>query len=554
MAKRIVLFAVLAVALSARAEAKSYRADRFDSRIEVARGGTLRVTETITIRFDDGPFTFFYRQIPKRMMDGLEIVSASMDGHVLPAGDGTGQVEISGGSRVRVTWHFAPVSNASHVFELTYLARGVVREEGDADLVAWRILPSEHAYRIGSVAAEIQLPAIPLASPVIDQRRVGDVTVVPAETRVRIDASDVRQNGWLEASIRLPRGSVIDAPPDWQRRAAEIDGRAGGWVAAAGVVLLCGLAVLFGIAQRYDSPPTEVAASATGPVPPDTLAPAIAGPLLTNGAPRLEHAMAAIFSMAERGELVIEERPRSFGHRNFVITRTATGRPLAPYEQRVLEMIFNGRQGPETTVGLSRARSRLMRHFRRFRDELRPAMKAAGLLDDERHAVRKRFAIAAIVAIVLAAIVPVPAAALADRYGGWPMTVSVALVVVALIALICYAAHTPLSNEGVRRAQRWRGFRKYLRDVARDREVMPADDQARRLLPFVVALGVASAWSSFLKRHRSATPPWFRAAADAGADSGAAFAVLLATGGAGSGGSGHGSGGGAAGGGASGAG
>jgi hypothetical protein len=34
------------------AEAKRYSAERYDSRIEVLPGGTLRVTETITLRFD----------------------------------------------------------------------------------------------------------------------------------------------------------------------------------------------------------------------------------------------------------------------------------------------------------------------------------------------------------------------------------------------------------------------------------------------------------------------------------------------------------------------
>ena len=176
-------------------EAKTYSADRYDARVELLRGGTIRVTETVTLRFDEGTFSQFYRLIPTRLTDGVEIVSASMDGHVMPRGDGPGHVEISGSSRVRVTWRFAPVSNASHVFELTYLARGVVRQEDAGDVFAWRILPTEHAYRIASSTTEIILPAQPATPPKIDARRVGDSTVDVDGGHVRITATAIRANG-----------------------------------------------------------------------------------------------------------------------------------------------------------------------------------------------------------------------------------------------------------------------------------------------------------------------------------------------------------------------
>ena len=208
-----VLFATLAAA-----EARTYSAQQYDSRIEVLRGGTIRVTETVRLRFDEGTFSQFYRVIPTRLTDGVEIVSASMDGSVMAAGDGPGHVETSGSSRVRVTWRFAPVSNSSHTFALTYLVRGTVRQEDGADVFAWRILPTEHSYRILASTIEILLPAQPVTPPKIDARRVGNSTVDVDGSRVRIDAAAIGTNGWLEAWVRLPGGSTIDAPPGWQQR------------------------------------------------------------------------------------------------------------------------------------------------------------------------------------------------------------------------------------------------------------------------------------------------------------------------------------------------
>ena len=555
MIRLLTLSATVLFSTLGAAEARTYSADRYDARIELLRGGTIRVTETMTLRFDEGTFSQFYRLIPTRLTDGVEIVSASMDGHVMPAGDGPGHVEISGSSRVRVTWRFAPVSNASHMFELTYVVRGTVRQEDGADVFAWRILPTEHAYRIASSTTEIILPAQPATPPKIDARRLGDSTVAVDGTRVRINATAIRANGWLEAWVRLPLGSTIETPPAWQQRDVEVRRLSVRWISAAGVVLLSGLALLFAVRQRYDAPPADLLPATTWSTPPDTLPPVLAGPLVTNGTPRLEHAMAAMFSLADRGELSIEEQPRRLGQPHFAITRASTGRALAPFEQRLLDIIFTERHGVASSVGLGKARTRLMRQFRKFSRELEPAMQSAGLLDEDRRRVRGRFIRIAIASLVAAGISSIALPLFADRYGAWPMLIPAACAVVALVAFICYAAHTPLSNEGVRRAQQWRRFRQYLRDVARDREASPGETDARHLLPFAVALGVAPAWSAYQKRHRLAAPTWFRAASDTRDHSSGAFAAFVATGGSGSGGSAHGGGGGggAAGGGASGA-
>jgi hypothetical protein len=108
--RRIILCVVLFAAFTGVADAKEYSAERFDARIEVLRGGTLHVTERVLVRFEDGTFRQFYREIPSRLTDGLEVVSASMDDTVFPEGDGPGQVEIRRSSRTRVTWRFPRLS------------------------------------------------------------------------------------------------------------------------------------------------------------------------------------------------------------------------------------------------------------------------------------------------------------------------------------------------------------------------------------------------------------------------------------------------------------
>ena len=546
---RLLLSAVmLLTAPPAMAEGR-YSADRYDSRIEVLDGGTMRVTETIALRFESGTFQQFYRAIPLRMTDGIEIVSASMDGEAFPKGDGPGHIQVSGSSSVRVTWHFAPTSGATHTFELTYDARGVARQEEDADVVVWTTLPTEHRYRIASSTTLINLPVPPSTRPALRTQRVGDSTVDADGGRVRIEGREIRGNGWLQAIIRLPRGSMIDSPPAWQGHQQEVNALSSIWISAALIVIVLGIALLFFVRQRYDSPARDFTATERWEMPPDTLSPAIAGSLLANGTPRLEQAMAAMFALADRGELRIDEQSRVLGQRQFGIARVRTGRPLAPYEQQLLDIVF-GAANENGPVSLGKARNRLMRRFRLFRAALEPEMQTAGLLDTDRRAVRLRFGWIARTCLIAAGLGSIVASIFVARFGPWPMLIPLALAIVGVTALISMAAHTPLSNEGVRRARDWRGFRQHLRDIARDREPSPGDAVIRQMLPFAIALGLAQSWSSYLKRHRSAAPEWFRAVSAAGNNSAVAFSAFVAHGGTASGGHGAGA---AAGGGSSGA-
>ena len=163
MLRRLLLVALVVVAARPANAASRYLAYRYDSHIEVQHGGTLRVTETITVRFETGSFSQFYRAIPRRMNDGIEIVSASMDGTSWSRGSDPGHFEISGSSNIRVTWRFAVTAPATHTFEVTYLAKGTARQEDGADVVAWNLLPTEHSYSVAASATDITLPEAPSA-------------------------------------------------------------------------------------------------------------------------------------------------------------------------------------------------------------------------------------------------------------------------------------------------------------------------------------------------------------------------------------------------------
>lgn len=548
-------FAALFVTLAAApAAAKEYRADRYDATIDVQTGGSLRITETIVFTFTDGTFREVFRVIPTRRTDGVEFIEASMDGRVLPQGDGPGQVRVRYKNGLRVEWHFEPLSNSTHTFRLTYLARGVVRADGNTDLLAWRALPHEHRYTIDASTIEINVPAPPQGELRLARRRVdGDARIAFEDGRILINGTAIRRNGWLQPEIRFARGDVLDALPAWQERAQRHLQMMPTWLLIAGGILVIGVGWLILLRQGYDAPPPATSSDWTSVIPPDSAPPAVAGAMVSNGGPQLEHAMGAMLAMAERGIVRIQEVRGALNQRDFIITTHGTHGTLSPHEQALLASIF-AKDDPTHGVKLSKARSHLTMRFGKFRDALKRQMRDEGLLDHGREAHRRRYNRIGVALLILGGAFVLPAALFVDQFGGWPMLIPLAVALVGTASFIFAAAETPLSNDGVRRAELWRGYQRHLR---RPQDIEPrwgaSESAEARILPFAVALGLASAWSKFMKKRGVTTPAWFHAASDT--ERGTAFAAFIASGGAGA--HGHGSGvhgaGGVAGGGASGA-
>ncbi len=531
MKPQVLLLLLWLVGLSASpADAKSYSAERFDSHIRVLTEGAIEVTETVVFRFEDGSFTYVFREIPRRRTDSVEVLRATMDGREFSIGDRPGQVEIGGRSRLRVRWHFpAPVFDSTHTFTLTYRVEGAVRQSEGGDLLAWRALPGEHRYSIETSTIEIEHPARLVREPDVDTNRAGGVRVQEAGQTVRVTASAIRRNGWVEARLYFAAGSIIASPPEWQRAEQRADALASRWMWAAGLIGAAGLILLWSMRLRYDIPRRD--GSLTGPIaaPPDSQAPAIAGALAANGRVSLAHAMAALFSLADRGEILIREEPRgTFGQRTFILERRRNARPLAGHEEVALELVFRDKQREEVQVSLAKARSRLQSHFKRFRVAVHDEMAAMGLLDRERKAVHARYGAFSLGLILLGAALFIVSAALVPEYRGWPFMVPATIMVVALVGFAFQGATTPLSNEGVRTGDRWRAYQRHLKDVAR-REAHLTAESPSQVLPFAVALGLSAAWAKFIKAHPTQVPPWFQALS--AADENGAFYAFVGQGG-----------------------
>jgi hypothetical protein len=527
----MLLVALLCAAATTALFAKEYRAQRFDARIEVMNGGAIKVTETIVFEFTEGTSRRVFRTIPTRYTDGVEFVSASMNGQVLPRGKNPGEVEVRRKNGLRIDWHFTPVSPSTHTFTLEYIVRGVVKRVDGQDLLEWQVLPREHDYAIASATVEVVAPVAPSALPRISTRRIDgrtDVVEMP-DAAVVVRATDIRRNGTFVLSVPFEAGSVLDALPAWQARRELHRERMPIWLAVAGGVLLAGVALLFGLRQNYDAPPPSTGAPWSSMIPPDPMPPALAGALVSNGQPRPEHVMATLVSLAERGIVRIrEEEKGAFGQRNFTVERVRSHIPLAPHEEIVLDLV--SLDGPGSSVPLAKARALLLRgsNWKMFERAVLGELDQAQLLDANRMASRQRYVHTGVFLVVLASVVSVVCFALLESNGGWPFLVPLAIGLVGFAAFLISRGQTPLTNDGIRRAEQWRAFRDHIKDPQRIEPRWGASGPAEaRILPLALALGVASAWARFMKRRSIETPRWFQAASSL--ENGQSFAAFIAS-------------------------
>ena len=563
-----ILVSVVAAALTAAAipalAAKSYRAEHYHSQVIVEQGGSLLVTETVRFAFGPDEFTYVYRELPSRRTDGLTILEATMDGMPMERGKGAGQFEVRrDDNRRRIVWHFPPTSNSARTFTVTYRAAGVVWQDTDTDVLAWTLLPTRHEYAIDCASGEVAYPA--------DAALVADPVLDPPASQFRHEGQTVRfercpieRNASWVVTLRFAPRSVAQTAPGWQQRSTRNRENLPLFLGLGGFVLLAGVGgfILFALTHRQ----ARIDTAGTVSSPPDGLRPALAGALLSTGASAgWGPVLGATMDLARRGALTMQsvEKTGLFTSQEVRISRGPTPVGAAPHERVLLELLFTDKHGPRSAVTFSDlARSfASSRRWKRLKEAISSDLRAERLLDGDRERTRRRATVLGLV--ILLASIPgfIASVASSDRLGAPVLALPIALLIVGIVGMATGASLSPLSEEGHRRAERWRAFKRTLGDTSEASSgAVPTAERVEQWLPYAVAFGTALAWMKALQKQGvTMGPSWLSAVGREGgvvpANMGATVAILSAGSSAGAHAGGHAGGAsGAAGGGASGAG
>jgi hypothetical protein len=512
--------------------AKSYRAERFDVQIELQGDGSAVITETVEFRFQGDPFTFAFREVSATETDGLTFLEASMDGVPMSPGTQAGQVEVEEGDPLKVTWHFAPTADTTHVFTVRYRAEGVVRK-GNADTFIWRAIPEEHEYPIARSTIALTYPpdATALGQPVLDW----NFDAAWEAERVILTASNIPEDEDLILTARFAPGSLTATAPAWQIRqersaAAMRQALPAGLIASAATLVLGAL----GLATYVRSNGRAGSSSAVIPTSnrPSDLSPALVGKLTR----QQQGFMGAIFDLAQRGLLEVRQEKGFLGTTDYRLLRKDPTVALQLHEQGLLDALF---KPGETEIKMSEIGTRLAARQQALDELVERELIQRGWIDPERK--QKRASLSAlgtagmiIAMLVLIASLVALGAKLATGAAWLPLVAALAGIgagsfLLSIAFLIHAYSYSVLTATGEEQSARWQGFAEYMAQVSKGREPAIRPDYFERYLAYAAVFGLGAKWAKYFQSLGGVPlPVWFHAATGGDASFGAMVAMMSA--------------------------
>jgi uncharacterized protein (TIGR04222 family) len=512
--------------------AKSYYAERFDVLIDIQDNGSAIITETVEFHFEGEPFTFAFREISANQTDGITFMDANMDGVPMPLGAQAGQVEVEAGDPLKVTWHFPPTSDESHVFVIRYHAEGVIRR-GDADTLIWRAVPEDHDYSIAHSRITLSYPshATLLEQPTLDW----NFDSLSKDNSIILTASGLAEDEDLILTARFASGSLTQTPPQWQIQDEQVEAATARALPVGSIVgvlsLILGLLGLFTYARanRRDLFNSPVVSSQTLP---SEARPAVIAKLTGQA----HGFMGTIFHLAQRGLLEVKEEKGFMGSRNYILTRKEMNISLQPHEQGLLDAIFKSK---ETQLNMSEVAGRLAWNNKLVDEPLNQELVQRGWLDPQRQSKRTVLLTVGFILMLVAAILFIVSLIGINMVSGDLNLVTVfaafagicaALFLLSIALLIHAAMFSILTPAGEEQSARWKGFAEYLKQVSKGKESAISSDLFERYLAYAVIFGLGKKWAEYFQTFGDMPLPiWFHATAGSHANFAAIVAVMSAS-------------------------
>lgn len=553
MIKKIMpwILAVFLLFLPGKVQAgKDYVAEHFDVDIVVNDSGSMQVTETVAFRFMGGPFTYVYRDLDKNRTDGITFIGAMLDGRSLPVNgeNALEWVEVQEGDPLTITWHFAPTTDQTHVFRLTYQVAGVIRKN-EMDDIIWMVIPPEHEYR--SQASHITV-SFPSDTVLVSQPQLTGTNSFNVENDGNpaiLTAGPVEAETPLVLTLHFAPGTLISTAPAWQMAEAaraERAARTAPFTIGGFLIAFLGL-ILILLLSAFRQDPSDVATmpepAAKHVSPPTDYKPAVAAALVARANPNLMHSLAAVIDLARRGYVAIEQIPGKWHSPNrFELVKLPKADNLSMHEQVLMDALFIKNGQPVERVRLDQYTQIVSKRIGEFSKAVKVEIGLLGLISPVRKKRQIRLLIAGaclilaglLFGILLALLVVGHPDALSlpqDQVSSAVLGVCISAFVGGFVYLLFAALYSPLTSQGRWIASQWNGFSRYLKDITAQREEPVRPDTFTEYLPFATGFGLGSQWAkSFQKRGYTDVPDWFHALNDQDAmASFGAFAIFMSS-------------------------
>ncbi|MEN6409194.1 MAG: DUF2207 domain-containing protein [Anaerolineaceae bacterium] len=540
-----ILVLILALALPGTVHAAGdYQAQSYNVDIQIESDNVLLITETIAFQFQGGSFSYVFREISRTGLDQIEFVGASIDGVALPSGSNAGQVETAEkDNSLRVTWHFSPIQDSTHVFQMKYRVLGAVRQNPDGDLLLWRAIPESHDYPIQTSQVTLRYPEnlSPVSASLSSKI---NTTVETAPGNTLFTASNIPTDSEWVIRATFPNGSLIAEPPRWQSSQTMFDNHFETAMPLAITIgigsLLIGLCAVLLTSMQRRREKTDFVEVEVG-APPSDLPPALVGSLFRASAePAWQQVSATLFALAERQLITFEPLEKNrWASQDFLI-RLVSPLPSLPPEQAVLvHHLFTHKGVPVTEIKTSQLNNIFSGGWRDFTQVVQKELIKRDLIDPARVSTHRRWVNTSLLWALISGllfIVALVSSGISSGSQEWQvftisliiMGFSVGQFLSALLSIIVSSNYTVLSTRGLESVVRWKGFRQTLEAACRGQKSGYIPDMFAAYLPYAITLGIGRDWMSAFERTGSGILPTWLAVSPTAAMDGSGMEMLSA--------------------------
>lgn len=509
------------------AQVKDFYWKEFDVTMTLLDNGDIEVSESQTLVFTGGTFSFGFRTIPTGIdgqNDGIEVLGLREGDQQFERGfsrtPGTYAVR-DDGDEIRIDWYFEPTMG-EHTYTINYLVKNPIivgtAEEGDGDQIFWKPLPPDLlSSRVENSRIRLELP--PGVSPqkyldgsgflaegnINGETDLVTTTVSDDGRTVTFESETFIYSGdTFEIRTQIPHG-LLDIPtPSWQRQMQRNDTIQLSVILVSILLLIGGpigalaLWYLYGRDPQLTVTPPEYITE-----PPANIPPAIAGALIDERAD-IHDIISSIVDLGARGYILIKE----LGRNNYQFERTDKSlNDLKQYERYFVERIFKN----QSSIDLDDLKYKFHSSIPRIQKMLYQEMVDMGYVPASPQSVRNAFGALGWVVFGLGVITFFGSAALLpEEVAAVGFCPAIAIGLTGLI-LLYVSRHMPKKTlKGAEEAAKWKAFQTYLERIEKYEELENATELFEKYLPYATAFGIERSWiRKFAKVPHTPPPPWY---------------------------------------------
>jgi uncharacterized membrane protein len=498
------------------AQSRQLRIQKFSSDITVSPDGSVDVTESITFRFQGGPWHGVYRNIPVEYV-GPRGMNYSLFLDLKGITDENGQKLKYESSRERqyrkLKIYIPDADNSTRTISINYIVSDALRFFDDHDELYWNITGDEWNVPIDAASANIVLPTN--AANIRTNVFTGSFRSKGREAVAEVVGTgvDVTTTGPLAMHEGLTVAVAFDKGAVHEPSAAD---RASLYLRSNWPVFLPLGAFVFMFwlwwTRGRDPRLRPITAQYE---PPDKLTPGEVGTLIDNSVD-MRDITASIVDLAVRGYLVIEEQKKDhllgLTHSKEYVFHLKKSRAewntLKPHEQELLDGLFSGGNAGDS-VSLSDLQNNFYKNIPDIRNQIFASLVGSGYYRRRPDSVRSSYIL---FGIVTGFLMIWGGSWIARQMGMTSLAWVVAGILTAII--ICsFGWFMPARTQtGARALEGVLGFEDFLAHVESDRfnRMIKTPEMFEKFLPFAMALGVEKNWSKAFQGIYTQPPEWYR--------------------------------------------